>query len=132
MPKRPFKPCNVPGCKNLIEHSKKFCLEHEEKERAMRRENNRLRVSSSNRGYDSKWRKYRVRFLRKNPLCVLCKEEGKITPATDVDHVIPVIGPSDSLFWDESNHQALCHSCHSKKTASENGGFGNKKRLPSK
>ncbi|KAE8545359.1 hypothetical protein F6453_2331 [Marinobacter nauticus] len=29
------------------------------------------------------------------------------------------------LFWDDSNWQALCHSCHSEKTASEDSGFGN-------
>nr|DAK90259.1 MAG TPA: HNH endonuclease bacteriophage, HNH Endonuclease, DNA.52A [Caudoviricetes sp.] len=28
-------------------------------------------------------------------------------------------------MWDQSNWQALCHECHSRKTAKENGGFGN-------
>lgn len=31
------------------------------------------------------------------------------------------------LFWDKSNWMALCKPCHSRKTAKENGGFGNKK-----
>jgi 5-methylcytosine-specific restriction protein A len=30
-----------------------------------------------------------------------------------------------ALFWDQSNWQPLCHTCHSKKTAREDGGFGN-------
>ena len=28
-------------------------------------------------------------------------------------------------MWDEENLQALCHACHSRKTAAEDGGFGN-------
>ena len=38
--------------------------------------------------------------------------------ATDVDHVIPFRGDM-SLFWDESNWQALCHRHHSMKTRRE-------------
>jgi 5-methylcytosine-specific restriction protein A len=38
--------------------------------------------------------------------------------ATDVDHVVPHRGDRQ-LFWDTSNHQALCHSCHSRKTGKE-------------
>ncbi|WP_144469068.1 HNH endonuclease signature motif containing protein, partial [Bacillus pumilus] len=29
------------------------------------------------------------------------------------------------LFWDSSNWQPLCASCHNRKTAKEDGGFGN-------
>lgn len=44
-----------------------------------------------------------------------------VVQATDVDHIVPrEQGGSDQ--W--SNLQALCHSCHSKKTATEDGGFG--------
>jgi 5-methylcytosine-specific restriction protein A len=32
------------------------------------------------------------------------------------------------LFWNRSNWQSLCHSCHSRKTASEDGGWGNPAR----
>ncbi|MFA5379199.1 MAG: HNH endonuclease signature motif containing protein, partial [Dehalococcoidia bacterium] len=53
-----------------------------------------------------------------NPICVMC---GR--PATDVDHIEPHCGDYDK-FWDESNLSALCHSCHSRKTAREDGGFG--------
>ena len=44
--------------------------------------------------------------------------------ATDVDHIIPVEGPLDPLFWDETNWQSLCHPHHSRKTNAEDGGFG--------
>ena len=45
-------------------------------------------------------------------------KEGRYTKATDVDHIVPHRGDRD-LFWDRNNWQALCHSCHSKKTAAE-------------
>jgi 5-methylcytosine-specific restriction enzyme A len=44
--------------------------------------------------------------------------------ATDVDHVQAVSGPEDKRFWDHDNHQALCHGCHSYKTATKDGAFG--------
>ncbi len=117
MPQKPLKPCSYPGCNTLV-RGRTYCDECAAKKAKERK-------TSSKRGYGSKWQKYRARFLRNNPLCVKCKEGGRTTAATDVDHIVPVQGPSDPLFWCKSNHQALCHSCHSTKTAKENGGFGN-------
>ncbi|ELK38933.1 HNH endonuclease, partial [Brevibacillus agri BAB-2500] len=48
----------------------------------------------------------------------------KVTTATVVDHIVPHKGDMRK-FWDRMNWQALCASCHSKKTAKEDGGFGN-------
>ena len=50
----------------------------------------------------------------------LCVRQGRVTPARDVDHVQRVLGANDPLFWDPANHQSLCASCHSTKTATEN------------
>jgi 5-methylcytosine-specific restriction protein A len=62
-----------------------------------------------------------------HPLCEECKRNGRLTPATVVDHITPHKGNRE-LFWDESNWQALCKSCHDRKTAKEDGGFGNGRR----
>lgn len=73
------------------------------------------------------WRKpggTREAYLNENPVCVKCREQGRLTPATNVDHVRPH-NEDPELFWDWGNYQALCQSCHSKKTAKEDGGFGN-------
>lgn len=78
----------------------------------------------SSKFYDRKWRKAREAYLAKNPLCVHCLDEKLVTAATEVDHKIPHEGDMD-LFWDEQNWQSLCKPHHSKKTATENGGFGN-------
>jgi len=50
--------------------------------------------------------------LDKSPLCVLCARIGRDTPATVVDHIRPHEENAE-LFWDESNWQSLCSSCHS-------------------
>ena len=34
-----------------------------------------------------------------------------------------------ALFWLRSNWQAMAKTCHDKKTAREDGGFGNAKRV---
>lgn len=74
------------------------------------------RGSAYRRGYGRKWAAFRVRFLRENPLCVRCKQDGLTVAANQVDHIIPHRGDK-TLFWQLSNLQPLCHSCHSRKTA---------------
>jgi 5-methylcytosine-specific restriction protein A len=106
MPRKPKKPCSFPSCPNLTEN--KYCDNHAKlysKERA----------SSAERGYDSRWRKSRSRFLKVNPLCLNCQAEGKLVKATVVDHIVPHRGDK-KLFWDESNWQPLCKRCHDRKT----------------
>jgi len=48
-------------------------------------------------------------------------------PADVVDHIIPHRG-NQKLFWDTKNWQAMNHVCHNRKTAREDGGFGNRSR----
>ena len=67
--------------------------------------------------YGSKWDRERLIFLRAHPLCVMCQEQGRVTAATVVDHIIPHRGDM-SLFWDERNWQSLCERCHDEKTGS--------------
>lgn len=122
MPRRPKKPCAHPGCPELVEAGERYCKVHKRQEQ---KRYDQQRGTAAQRGYNSRWRRYREWYLKQHPLCVQCQKEGRLIPATDVDHIIPVSGPDDPLFWDEKNHQALCHSCHSRKTAKENGGFGN-------
>lgn len=80
------------------------------------------RPSARQRGYDSRWDKYRKWFLSQ-PENAVCKMPGCNQPATVVDHVVPHKG-NQELFWLESNHQGLCKRCHDSKTAREDGGFG--------
>lgn len=81
------------------------------------------RKSASARGYDARWRKLRKAFLDANPVCVKCLEKNVYEQAVDVDHIQPHRG-DDTLRLDWSNLQSLCKSCHGRKTATEDGGFG--------
>lgn len=78
------------------------------------------RGSRQARGYGADWDRRRARILRRDGYrcqCKECKDGGFITPATDVDHIIPrADGGSD----DDDNLQALGHECHRRKTANEN------------
>jgi 5-methylcytosine-specific restriction protein A len=62
----------------------------------------------------------RAQCLRRDPLCVECKRRGIVTPATDADHVVPHRGDL-WLFWNLSNLQGLCSTCHGRKSARDMG-----------
>lgn len=74
---------------------------------------------------NKKWWSLRYRQLQKEPLCRFCKELGKTTAATVVDHIIPHKG-NRQLFEDEKNLQSLCAICHSSTKAKieSRGDFG--------
>lgn len=83
------------------------------------------RENANARGYTYRWQKASAGWLRAHPLCVHCDAKGLVVAASEVDHVIPHKGDM-KLFWDPRNWQSLCHTCHSTKTANEDGGFGRK------
>lgn len=70
------------------------------------------RLTAAQRGYDARWRRARLTFLRANPYCQMCRQVGRVTRATVVDHITPHKGDL-ALFWDAANWQALCATCHS-------------------
>lgn len=80
------------------------------------------RPNAAARGYNAAWKRARKAFLLEHPLCAECQRQGKLTPATVVDHVVPHRGDM-TLFWD-GEWQSMCAACHSRKTAKEDGGFG--------
>jgi len=87
------------------------------------RKGKEARLSSTARGYDGRWRKARLAYLRAHPTCVRCAQDGRVTLATVVDHKTPHRGNYE-LMWDVGNWQALCKWHHDSKTAKEDGGFG--------
>lgn len=54
----------------------------------------------------NKWKETSKRNLRENPLCVMCKAEGKIVAATETDHRKPISHGGDP--YDQENLQSLC------------------------
>lgn len=69
------------------------------------------RSPAHKRLYDSRWHRARRVFLAAHPLCVMCEQVGRTTPASVVDHIKMHKGDA-ALFWDEGNWQSLCASCH--------------------
>lgn len=62
---------------------------------------------------------YAREYLTTYCWCVKCRAHGRKVLAEQVDHITPISGPTDRLFWEPSNHQPLCGSCHSRKTVVE-------------
>lgn len=116
--------CQYPGCRRYAMPGKSYCAEHL---KAYSTQAERHRKTAWQRGYTSAWSRASKAFLAAHPLCAECQRHGILTPATEVDHIVPHKG-NKQLFWDESNWQALCHECHSRKTVREDGGFGNETR----
>lgn len=83
-----------------------------------------LRGTAASRGYGWAWQRYRLVFLAEHPICVRHLAIGEIVPSRIVDHIVRVEGADDPLFWEPTNHQALCVACHNVKTNAEKGGAG--------
>ena len=81
----------------------------------VKRELDRQRPSAARRGYDGRWRRARSRYLAEHPWCARCLVEGRLTPATVVDHMEPHRG-DERLFWDQDQWQVLCKQHHDAKT----------------
>lgn len=65
----------------------------------------------------ARWKRLRLRKLQEEPLCQSCQSKDKITPATEVHHIIPVesvtsINQMEVLMFDYNNLMPLCHQCH--------------------
>lgn len=119
MPKRAKKPCAYPGCSKLVS-GQTYCEKHfKEVEKKRQKLYDRYqRNKKIARFYsNARWQKLRDRKLKHDPLCEHCLPDV-VTPATEVDHIIPVeVDWSRRLDW--NNLQSLCHSCHMKKTAED-------------
>ena len=80
--------------------------------------------SSTARGYGADWRRVRRQVLDAEPLCRSCAAEGRVTPATDVDHIEPFAGVQDPRRLDVANLRPLCRPCHMARTARQAAGRG--------
>ena len=72
------------------------------------------RDTETQRRYGTEWRRVRGRYISQHPLCEECLKAGKLTPATEVHHILPL---SRGGTHEEKNLMALCKPCHSRITA---------------
>ena len=83
------------------------------------------KASPSSRGYGWKWVKLRkLALTRDKGLCQVCKRSGRLTAATEVDHILSKAECTRRRIDPDrlENLQSICNPCHIKKTIEENGG----------
>lgn len=114
MPFKPKRPCSCPGCPNLTDG--RFCEEHAKQE-AQRYERYH-RDPATRKRYGRTWKRIRDRHIKAHPLCEQCEKAGRLTPAEEVHHIVPL---SQGGSNDVNNLMSLCTSCHSGITAREGG-----------
>lgn len=117
MPTRASGLCAYPGCKARVA-SGKYCSLHMPTGRRGGKPEDRTNTPWHKLYYRRDWQKLRAAHLMREPFCRECAKEGRITVATDVDHIQPHRGDM-GLFLDDGNLQSLCHGCHSRKTRRE-------------
>lgn len=108
MPMKPSKLCAKAGCTTIVPGNQRFCDAH------TRAKDNR--PSASQRGYGQSHRNKRLVQLSRFPLCAECERQGHVTPATVLDHIVPL---RQGGLDEPSNYQSLCQSCHNRKAANE-------------
>lgn len=110
MPRKPKRPCSYAGCPELTDS--RFCEQHAKQE--AKRYEKYDRDPATRRRYGREWKRIRDRYVTEHPLCEECKKQGKLTPAQEVHHVIPL---SKGGTHAEDNLMSLCTPCHSEVSA---------------
>jgi len=62
--------------------------------------------------------KLRLYWFMAKPLCVACEQRGKVSMATELDHIVPLHKGGTN---EEPNLQGLCSECHDEKTRKDLG-----------
>ena len=61
--------------------------------------------------YDHRWNMLSKRKRTINPLCEDCEAKGRVTPASEVHHIVPIL-TDKSLMYEWRNLVSLCGHCH--------------------
>ena len=140
--------CRYPGCKNLVPYDTPYCKEHSlpelrlckypgcktltkerycEKHKKQIQHEDHLARADRFKKYAKNWNLISKAIRNKEPFCRECLKNGKYTPSECVDHIDgnPKNNKTDNL-------QALCWSCHSRKTAIEKSGWAKRKNQQGK
>lgn len=108
-PMRPSPPCRWPGCpETQAPGGQGYCREHQ---RAAWRQDNRERGTARERGYTKQYEKTREWVFKRQPLCIVCKAEGRLTVATVTHHIKPLAEGGTNRA---DNLLPLCEGCHNR------------------
>lgn len=123
MPTAPMPACRWPGCPNLqAPGGRGYCREHLT---TARKQDAQRRGNANERGYTWTYQKAREWVLTRQPLCALCRLEGRMTKATVTHHLVPLsrggTNRSDNLV-------GLCERCHNRMHSGERHNLEDKLR----
>lgn len=109
MPTRLPPPCRAPGCPELqVPGGRGYCEKHARE--ARKREDER-RGSARERGYTKGYERAREWVLKRQPLCAVCRLEGRLTAAVVTHHVTPL---SEGGTNSAANLLPVCEACHAR------------------
>lgn len=109
MPKAAPKPCGHPGCGVLVRDGSGRCAKHPQAQWIKR-------PTPTKRVTGRRLQALRAELFRLRPLCAQCERQGRVTLATQRDHITPLAeGGAD----DNDNVQGLCEACHDAKSKEE-------------
>jgi 5-methylcytosine-specific restriction protein A len=123
MPTHAKRVCNQPGCGALTDD--RYCDKHQRNNSRTQFDKQRNTTNPLRAYYKTAaWSRTRAFVLSRDPVCKDC---GRLASVV-ADHIVNahafVAGGGD--FYDLSNLQGLCKSCHDSKTAKECGWAGAK------
>lgn len=109
--------CAYLGCGNDRSPLNSYCMEHGGKGF-----NDSAKRKQSNAKYRTAyWSRTRLNQLSRQPLCQACAIEGRVSAATEVDHLFAWNQIGDQAFA-VNVFQSLCKNCHTVKTGLEQKG----------
>lgn len=107
MPMKPKRPCAYPGCPELTDQT--YCDKH--RTLARQQYDKYERAPDIKKKYGREWKRIRDKYYKAHPYCERCYAEGRMTPAEEVHHKIPI---SRGGTHATENLMSLCRSCHNK------------------
>lgn len=114
MPTAPAKPCAQPGCPRLVMQGARCDVHRRDHDRQL----SDRRGTARQRGYDSRWERFRKFALaRLGPLCIECLKQGRTVVARELHHIISLRDGGARLDLD--NVAPLCAACHRRHHAHE-------------
>lgn len=111
MPVSAPRPCSAPHCRTLVRDGSGRCPKHP-------RELWIKAATATKRITGRRLQASRAALFERSPLCAECERQGRVSEATERDHVIPL---AEGGVDDDSNVQGLCAECHAEKSARESG-----------
>lgn len=109
MPAAAPRPCTHPGCGLLVRDGSGRCDKHPKPAWAKK-------PTAAKRITGRKLQRLRAELFERAPLCAECQRAGRVTLATQRDHIVPLEeGGQDAA----DNVQGLCAACHEVKSQAE-------------